>query len=101
MRSIFALARHHNPPTDAGGRGTPQKAPLPAETLTTRPYLEGKRVSMALVPPYHTITPEKPYGERDVYHDRNDCPTGRQIEPQNRRSGTAGRPRCEDCTSLG
>jgi hypothetical protein len=36
---------------------------------------------MALVPPYHTITPEKPYGERDVYHDQNNCPTGRQIDP--------------------
>jgi hypothetical protein len=56
---------------------------------------------MAKVPPYHTITPEKPYGERDVYHDHNECPAGRRIEPQNRRPGTAGRPRCLDCASLG
>jgi hypothetical protein len=56
---------------------------------------------MSKVAPYHTITPEKPYGERDVYHDHSDCPTGRRIEPQNRRQGTAGRPRCEDCIGLG
>jgi len=55
---------------------------------------------MARVAPYHTTTPEKPYGERDVYHDQSDCPTGRLIERQNRRSGTAGRPRCEDCIKL-
>ena len=56
---------------------------------------------MAKVPPYHTITPERPYGERDVYHDHNDCPTGRLIEPRNRRPGTASRPRCRDCIKLG
>ena len=44
---------------------------------------------MAKVAPYHTVTPEKPYGERDVYHDHDDCPAGRRIEPQNRRVGTA------------
>lgn len=56
---------------------------------------------MAKVAAYHTITPEKPYGERDVYHDHDDCPTGRRIEQQNRRTGTANRPRCEDCIKLG
>jgi hypothetical protein len=56
---------------------------------------------MAKVPPYHTTTPERPYGERDVYHDHNDCPAGRRIEPQHRRPGTAGRPRCLDCARLG
>jgi hypothetical protein len=56
---------------------------------------------MAKVAPYHTSTPEKPYGERDVYHDHNDCPRGRQIEPSNLRSGTANRPRCEVCIQLG
>jgi len=55
---------------------------------------------MAKVAPYHTITPEKPYGERDVYHDDSACPAGRRIEPSNRRQGTAGRPRCEDCIKL-
>jgi hypothetical protein len=50
---------------------------------------------MAMVQPYHTVTPEKPYGERDVYHDHDDCPAGRQIQPQNRR------PRCYDCARVG
>jgi hypothetical protein len=55
---------------------------------------------VALVAPYHTITPEKPYGEDDVYHDYDNCPTGRRIEPQNWRPGTAGRERCKDCIRL-
>jgi hypothetical protein len=59
------------------------------------------QIAMAKVPAYHTITPEKPYGERDVYHDHDNCPAGRRIEPQNRRRGTANRPRCEDCIKLG
>lgn len=56
---------------------------------------------MAKVAPYHTITPERPYGERDVYHDHDNCPTGRLIEARNRRAGTDERPRCLDCISLG
>jgi hypothetical protein len=54
---------------------------------------------MAKVPPYHTITEEKPE-QRDVYHDHDDCPDGRRIKPENRRSGTAGRPRCDECKRL-
>jgi hypothetical protein len=49
---------------------------------------------------YHTSRPETG-GERDVYHDHNDCPDGRRIEKQHLRSGTAGRPRCKDCIRLG
>ena len=36
VQSSFALARNHNPHARAGGRGTPQKAPHPAETLATK-----------------------------------------------------------------
>jgi hypothetical protein len=57
---------------------------------------------MAKVYPYHTITPEQGEpGHRNVYHDHDDCPDGKRIEPQNRRSGTDNRPRCDACIALG
>lgn len=52
------------------------------------------------VSPYHTSTEEKPK-QRDVYHDHADCPDGRRIRAENRRNGTAGRPRCDECIRLG
>lgn len=55
---------------------------------------------MARVQPYHTVEPELP-PERNVYHDHNDCPTGRRIEPRHWRQGSANRPRCKDCIRLG
>jgi hypothetical protein len=57
---------------------------------------------MPKVAPYHTITPEQDEpGHRNVYHDHDDCPDGRRIKAENKRSGTAGRPRCDACTELG
>lgn len=55
---------------------------------------------MAKVHPYHTEIPEY-QGERDVYHDHDDCPAGRRIRPWHRRAGTANRPKCKDCIALG
>lgn len=50
------------------------------------------------VNPYHTVTPEKDEpGHRDVYHDLNDCPDGLRIKPENRRSGSVGRDKCDYC----
>jgi hypothetical protein len=57
---------------------------------------------MPKVAPYHTITPEQDEpGHRNVYHDHDDCPDGRRIKAENKRSGTAGRPGCDACTELG
>jgi hypothetical protein len=56
---------------------------------------------MAKCPPYHTATNETAYGQRNVYHDHDDCPDGRQIEDKNWRSGANGRPRCDECKQLG
>lgn len=57
---------------------------------------------MAKVNPYHTRTPEgQEPGHRDVYHDHNNCSDGRRILPQNRVSGTGGRPKCDECKTLG
>lgn len=48
---------------------------------------------MAKVSPYYSINPSDP----DVYHNYDDCPTGQQILPQNRRAGNGGYRRCEQC----
>ena len=53
------------------------------------------------VQPYHTDSPEDPPEHRNVYHDHNDCPDGKRILHKNRKSGTAGRPRCKACINLG
>jgi hypothetical protein len=52
-----------------------------------------------LVDPYHTSV-EESGDERSVFHDRNDCPAGSRIKPENRVSGTAGRSKCKDCQNI-
>lgn len=52
---------------------------------------------MAKVAPYHSSNPTDP----DVYHDHDNCPSGQQIPPAKRRSGTGGYPRCKHCQNLG
>ncbi len=49
------------------------------------------------VPAFHSIKPNT----RNVYHDNDRCTEGNNIESYNKRSGTAGRPRCEHCARLG
>jgi hypothetical protein len=57
---------------------------------------------MAKVDPYHTTTPEgDDPGHRDVYHDHDNCSDGKRILPQNKVSGTGGRPKCDECKGLG
>ena len=56
---------------------------------------------MAKVDPYHTNSPEYPPSHRNVYHNFDNCPDGKQIKPQHKRSGTDGRPRCDECKKLG
>lgn len=43
---------------------------------------------------YHSINPSDP----DVWHDNEDCPSAKQIPPQNRREGKGPYTRkCERC----
>ena len=35
-----------------------------------------------------------------VYHDQPGCSLGNNIEPENRRPGTGGRPLCRECAKL-
>ncbi len=53
------------------------------------------------VSPYHTDSQEYPPSHRNVYHDHDNCPAGKQIKPQHGKMGPAGRPRCDDCKKLG
>lgn len=56
---------------------------------------------MVKVAAYHTNSEEYPPKERNIYHDHSDCPDGRRIRPEHKRTGTAGRPRCDACIRLG
>jgi hypothetical protein len=51
---------------------------------------------MAKVPPFHSVK----LSDRRVYHDNSSCTEGNNIERENRRNGTDGRPRCEHCSRL-
>lgn len=43
--------------------------------------------------PWHSI---KQY----VHHDNTECNTGNNIERENLRSGTGGKPKCKECEDL-
>ena len=46
---------------------------------------------------YHSSNPSDP----DVYHNHDNCPTGKQIPAHNKRAGTNGYRQCKDCVKLG
>lgn len=48
---------------------------------------------MAKTSPWHSI-------KAAVHHDNTDCNTGNNIEQENRRDGTGGKPRCDECERL-
>lgn len=51
---------------------------------------------MAKVSPFYSAKET----DRKVYHDNDKCTEGNNIEKQNVRQGTGGRPRCEHCSRL-
>jgi hypothetical protein len=38
--------------------------------------------------------------KQSVHHDNTSCKTGNNIESENRRSGTGGKPLCAECAEL-
>jgi hypothetical protein len=46
--------------------------------------------------PWHSVKPSDP----QVYHNNTLCTEGNNIERQNRRSGTDGRPLCRHCARI-
>jgi hypothetical protein len=51
---------------------------------------------MSKVSPFHSVKPNT----KNVYHDNNKCTEGNNIEKENLRQGTGGRPKCEHCARL-
>jgi hypothetical protein len=51
---------------------------------------------MARVAAYHTARPETD-DERNVYHNDDECPRGKEISAADLRLGAAGRPLCKVC----
>jgi len=51
---------------------------------------------MAKVAPFHSVKPNTP----QVYHNNDACTEGNNIEKENLRSGTGGRPLCHHCARL-
>ena len=45
------------------------------------------------VAPFHSVKPYAPH----VYHNDSLCKTANNIERENRRGGTGGRPLCKEC----
>jgi hypothetical protein len=43
--------------------------------------------------PWHSI-------KQDKHHDNTSCNTGNNIERENRREGTGGKPLCTECRGL-
>jgi hypothetical protein len=43
--------------------------------------------------PWHSV-------KQVVYHDNTECNTGNNIERENLRSGTGGKPLCKECARL-
>jgi hypothetical protein len=55
---------------------------------------------MAKVAAYHTNSLEYPPSHRNVYHNDDACPYGKDIKSWHREPGTAGRDLCKECQKL-
>lgn len=55
------------------------------------PFKEGH--IMGVTAPWHSVL-------SNVHHDNTSCNTGNNIERENRRSGTGGKPLCLECKAL-
>ena len=51
---------------------------------------------MAKVAAFHSVKTGAP----QVYHDNSACTEGNNIEKENKRAGTGGRPQCDHCKRL-
>jgi len=48
---------------------------------------------MAQTSPWHSI-------KQSVHHDNTSCTTGNNIERENLRTGSGGKPKCQECDKL-
>ena len=52
-----------------------------------------KEIHKMIKNPWHSI-------KQTVYHNNTDCNTGNNIEAENLRQGTGGKPLCKECADL-
>ena len=52
---------------------------------------------MAKVPAFYSVNEANKPANKQVYHNDNACPPGRDIPQNERRTGTGGYRLCEDC----
>jgi hypothetical protein len=57
-------------------------------------------IPMTVVNPFHTNSPEYPPRHREVYHDKDTCPDGKQIQAKHKESGTGGKKHCLECDKV-
>lgn len=82
-----------------GGRRTTNRIPNLLSREKRRKPTHGRRggehlrYSLMKTSPWHSI-------KQTVHHDNTDCNTGNNIEVENRRSGTGGKPLCAECRRL-
>lgn len=48
---------------------------------------------MVIRSPWHSV-------KQSVYHNNSECNTGNNIEPENLRAGTGGKPLCDECAAV-
>lgn len=53
----------------------------------------GEYKNMSITSPWHSI-------KQSVHHNNTDCNTGNNIEKENLRQGTGGKPLCKECSDL-
>lgn len=69
------------------GRGSGATAPLPSDSA----FHNGATIMKK--DPWHSI-------KQSVHHNNTECNTGNNIEQENLRSGTGGKPLCKECADL-
>ncbi len=52
---------------------------------------------MAKVAAFHTDTREYLPTHREIHHNKDTCPDGKKIKLEHRKSGTGGKPICDQC----
>ena len=52
---------------------------------------------MAQIPPWYSIRQQ----DRKVFHDEDQCPISREIDPKYRKRGHRCRSRCSSCARIG
>jgi hypothetical protein len=55
---------------------------------------------MSTIEPFHTDSPNYPPKDREIYHDKNTCPDGKNIKDEHRKIGTGNKQHCPECDKV-